>query len=535
MAMTNSAVEATAIGTLRSGFQPMGVFLFAALVLGSIPVFWIGFVSLANAWSTPQYSHGPIIPLVSLYLFLRELRRSPVEFDPDAVRWPGVAVIVVALAIAGVGNMMRVPDIVTYAFIIWVGGIVLTVFGWHRGIRHQLPVIHLVFMLPLPQVLYWKLQIFLQFVSSQLGVWFVSLAGVPVYLEGNVIDLGVYKLQVAEACAGLRYLFPILSFSYLFAILYRGPLWHKIVLLLTAAPLTVLMNSVRIGIVGILVNSYGIDQAEGFLHLFEGWVIFLIVVAMLFLLAIALQRLTPNPLPLSEAVDLNFEGFGPILMRVVTVRATIPLLAAAFVTTAVSAAWQLLPAAEAPKLARQELLVFPREIDGWQAFTKKLEPDIARVLAADDYLNAFYQSPDEKTLVSFFVAYYAKQTEGQGIHSPQVCLPGGGWEIFTFEEVPVDMTDVGYGKFNANRAVIQKGLSKQLVFYWFEGRGKRIANDVRAKISVLKDSLTIGRTDGALVRYVSPIGPGETEADAEKRILGFMKSTLRYLPEYVPL
>jgi hypothetical protein len=61
--------------------------------------------------------------------------------------------------------------------------------------------------------------------------WFVSLMGVPVFLEGNVINLGVYKLQVAEACSGLRYLFPILSFSYLFAILYRGPMWHKAVLL----------------------------------------------------------------------------------------------------------------------------------------------------------------------------------------------------------------------------------------------------------------------------------------------------------------
>jgi exosortase/archaeosortase family protein len=68
---------------------------------------------------------------------------------------------------------------------------------------------------------------------------------------------------VAEACAGLRYLFPILSFTYLFAILYRGPMWHKAVLFLLAAPLTVLMNSFRIGMIGVLVNQYGIEHAEG--------------------------------------------------------------------------------------------------------------------------------------------------------------------------------------------------------------------------------------------------------------------------------
>ena len=125
-------------------------------------------------------------------------------------------------------------------------------------------------MLPLPQVLYWKLSIFLQGVSSVIGVWFVQLAGIPVFLDGNVIDLGVYKLQVAEACSGLRYLFPILSFSYLFSILYRGPIWHKAVLLLSAAPLTVLMNSVRIGVIGILVNQLRDRAGRGLPALLRG-------------------------------------------------------------------------------------------------------------------------------------------------------------------------------------------------------------------------------------------------------------------------
>ncbi|MGB3314421.1 MAG: VPLPA-CTERM-specific exosortase XrtD, partial [Albidovulum sp.] len=434
---------------------------------------------------------------------------------------------------AALGNLIRVPDIVTYAMIIWVGGVVLTIFGWDRGRQHQLPVIHLVFMLPLPQILYWKLTIFLQWVSSALGVWFVSLMGVAVYLEGNVIDLGVYKLQVAEACSGLRYLFPILSFSYLFAILYRGPLWHKIVLLISAAPLTVLMNSIRIGVIGVLVDRYGIEQAEGFLHFFEGWVIFLICILILFAMAIGLQRLTPDPKPLSEAIDLDFEGFGAILTRVFAIRATPALALAAILTAAASLAWNTLPAPPATAVARDPLLLFPRQIDDWQSFTVALEPKVEKVLAADDYLNAFYQRPGGD-IVSFFVAYYDKQTEGQGIHSPEVCLPTGGWEVFSFTETPVDMTDVGYGHFTAVRAVIQKGLEKQLVYYWFEGRGKRLSNDVRAKLSVLTDSLTLGRTDGALVRYVTPIGPGETEAVAEERLLGFMAESLPTLPRFVP-
>lgn len=274
--------------------NPLGLLWFTTLVLVAIPVFWLGMTSLGQAWITPVYSHGPLIPLISLYLFLRELRYAPpLDTTAPVNRVPGIWVILLSLAFGIFGNLVKIPDLVTYALIIWVGGVVLTCMGWNRGKKHQLPVLHLIFMLPLPQFIYWKMTIILQLISSELGVWFIKLAGVPVFLEGNVIDLGVYKLQVAEACSGLQYLFPILSFSYLFSILYRGPFWHKVVMFLMAAPLTIFMNSFRIGVIGVLVNSYGIGQAEGFLHFFEGWVIFGSCIALLFVTAVLLQRLTP--------------------------------------------------------------------------------------------------------------------------------------------------------------------------------------------------------------------------------------------------
>ena len=117
-------------------------------------------------------------------------------------------------------------------------------------------------------------------------------------------------LQVAEACSGLRYLFPIMSFTYVFAVLYRGPLWQKLVLLALAVPVAVMMNAVRIGIIGILVDRYGVAQAEGFLHVFEGWVVFLSCIAILFGLVKAMQWLVGDRRPLGEALDLDFSGLG---------------------------------------------------------------------------------------------------------------------------------------------------------------------------------------------------------------------------------
>lgn len=499
------------------------------------PVYWIGFESLVNAWLTPEYSHGPLIPIISAYLFLRELRSDPAPASTVTLnRVPGITLVIFALVFGVFGNLIRIPDVVTYAFILWVSGIVLIVMGWERGKKHQLPVLHLIFMLPLPQFIFWKMTIFLQLVSSNIGVWLIELMNIPVFLEGNVIDLGVYKLQVAEACSGLRYLFPILSFSYLFSILYKGPFWHKAVLFLMAAPLTILMNSFRIGMIGVLVNSYGISHAEGFLHFFEGWVIFGACIAMLFLTAIILQRLTSNPTPLSDTIDFDIAGLGDEARRITTLAPSRELSFLAAVTVMIGAAFILTPERPVQTIDRERFSSFPRDIGDWTGTLQILNPEIEKVLGATDYIDATFFAESEQSHVNMFSAWYEKQTEGSGIHSPEVCLPVGGWEIFSLTQQIVHLPTTPYGSFAVNRAVIQKGLSKQLVYYWFEQRGKRQTNDYAAKIGVVWDSLIIGRSDGAIVRFVTPIADHETEADAELRMLRLMELILQKLPKHVP-
>jgi exosortase D (VPLPA-CTERM-specific) len=515
--------------------NPLGLAWFTLLIVSAMPIFWLGFVSLAVSWATPEYSYGPLIPLISLYLLLRELRRAPPALPGSlANRVPGIAVIAFALIFGILGNLVRIPDVVTYAFIIWVMGVVLVGFGWAKGKTHWAPVLHLIFMLPLPQFMFWKLTIFLQLVSSNLGVWFVDLMGVPVFLEGNVIDLGIYKLQVAEACSGLRYLFPILSFSYLFGILYRGPFWHKAVLFLMAAPLTVFMNSLRIGIIGVLVNAYGIGQAEGFLHFFEGWVIFGCCIVILFGMAIGLQQLTANPLPFRDAIDLDFDGFGAQAARLLNIGVSRGMIIAALLTTIIATAFVLTPPRERVDPLRDGFSSFPLDIGNWSGSVSSLDPDTARVLGASDYINATYAAPGEAAYVNFFAAWYQKQTEGSGLHSPAVCLPVGGWEVSSIDPTLISLPGTVYGDFYVNRAVIQKGLSKQLVYYWFEQRGKRMTNDYLAKISVVWDSLTMGRSDGAMIRFVTPIGDEETVADADARMQRLMAVVLLKLPRFVP-
>ena len=281
-------------------FLTPGVALLALSIVAAGVFFRDGFAALFTAWQLPEYSHGPLIPVLSGLLFLRQLKDVPANPGPVTDRWPGVAVLVLAVLLGMLGKLSNIDDLVAYALILWVGATILVSFGWSTGKQFWPGVVHLVYMLPLPGVLYFKISTTLQAVSSEMGVWMLRLIDVPVFLDGNIIDLGILKLHVAEACSGLRYLFPIMSFSYVFACLYRGPTWHKAVLLLAAVPITVVMNSVRIAFGGWIANRFGVEWLEGFTHFFEGWVIFLICVLLLFALAWAMLLLNPKRMSLDR-------------------------------------------------------------------------------------------------------------------------------------------------------------------------------------------------------------------------------------------
>ena len=518
-----------------SGFVHWGLIWLAIATLAAGAFFYPGLDALLTAWQLPEYSHGPLIPVLSALLFLRQLKEVPPRPGALPDRWPGVIVVMLALAVGLLGRLANISDIVAYATIIWVGGILLISFGWERGKHMWPPVLHLVYMLPLPGVLYYKLSTWLQFVSSELGVWFLKLMAVPVFLEGNVIDLGVTKLHVAEACSGLRYLFPILSFSYIFAVLYRGPMWHKAVLLISAAPITVLMNSVRIAVAGYIVNHWGLDWVEGFTHFFEGWVIFILCVILLFLLAWVLLFFHPQRPGLADALDLETEGLAQQVGRLRLVQPSAAMISAAVMMIAAVLAWQALPERGTGAIARQDFATFPRTVGSWQQAgpAEILDAQVAQTLGADDYHQINLQRPGVAAPVGLFTAWYADQSQG-GVHSPEICLPGSGWEIAWLERTDIAPRLGSETPFQINRAIIQKGESRMMVYYWFEQKGRRVAWDIAAKFYLMVDGITTGRTDGGLVRLTTPIGRGESDAEAEARLLDVLKGVMGPLPRFMP-
>jgi exosortase D (VPLPA-CTERM-specific) len=531
----SSSGTASAFRPSASAFLHWGMFWLIVAVLGALVFFWDGIEALLVAWQLPEYSHGPLIPILSALLFLRQLKGVPETAGPIPTRWPGVAVILCAVALGTLGKLSGIDDVVAYALILWVAGILLVSFGWATGRHLWPPVVHLVYMLPLPGVIYYKMTNWLQFVSSELGVWFLRLLSIPVLLDGNIIDLGVMKLHVAEACSGLRYLFPIMSFSYVFAVLYKGPVWHKAVLLLAAVPITVLMNSVRIALAGVIVNAYGVEWLAGFTHFFEGWVIFIICILMLCGLARLMLVFNRQRMTLTQALDLDTHGLGAQILRLRLVQPSAALISSALLVVALVAAWQVVPERGTQVVSRDSFALFPRQLDGWRQEGPQIAllPEVETVLGADDYLQVNLMNPDADAPVNLFVAWYNDQSKG-GVHSPEICLPGGGWEIAWLERSDIAPAIGSATPFEINRAIIQKGEARMMVYYWFEQKGRRIAWDFEAKYQLLVDGIRTGRTHGALVRLITPIAPGESDAVAEARLRDMVLAAMPVLPRFVP-
>jgi exosortase D (VPLPA-CTERM-specific) len=504
--------------------------LLALTAIAIAIVFGSGLINMQKEWNSGEYSHGYLIPVISIWMVIRnrdELLRAPLEGD-----WWGVPIIAVGLAVAIIGELATLYTIIQYAFLLTLIGFVVITLGW-RGLKILwAPLLYLAFMIPLPDFLYRDLSGRLQLLSSAIGVSLIRALGISVFIEGNVIDLGNYKLQVAEACSGLRYLFPLLSFGFLCAYLFAGRLWQKIVLFLSTIPIAVLMNSVRIAVIGVLTETSGPEAAEGFLHLFEGWVVFILCLLLLFGEAWLILRASGNRKPLADAFGLDLPNGRPLLERIARWLPSLKVYAGVGLLGFACIAIMLMGVRSETVPARASLVQFPLGFGEWRGQSVKLDPDTVRQLRVDDYFNANFVRPGGGDLVNLYIAFYDSQRKGSSVHSPRSCIPAGGWEIESIKTVQID--GLGASSLRANRVTIGRGSLRQVVYYWFDQRGRNLTDEYLVKWYIFRDAIFSNRTDGALIRLVTPLQPWEQEPEADRRLTDMVRVVHSELSSYIP-
>lgn len=505
-----------------------------ALAIGILSVwpFWDGLSVLWDYWvNIPEYSHCLLIPPIAAFLIYQQKDR--LETMVFSGSWWGVALLILGGALLVLGQLGTMYTIVQYAYLLSLYGLVLAFLGWPACRLIVVPLMILLFMVPLPSFLFANLSTTLQLLSSQVGVAIIRLFGISVFLEGNVIDLGSYKLQVADACSGLRYLFPLMTMGFLVAYFYKGATWKRLVLFLSSIPISVIMNSIRVGIIGVTVDNWGTAMAEGFLHEFQGWMIFMASVALMLGEVPLLNRIGRSEGSWRQMFGVEMPATTPAEALVRNRRLPASFVAAAgllliliVVVTVIPRPVEIIP----DRVAFSE---FPMELGRWRGIHQSLDSVYLDQLMMDDYMLADYVDGAGDSM-NFYVSWYNSQRKGQAVHTPRACLPGGGWQIQDLAQRTLPGIAVNGQPLRVNRAIIQLGNQREVIYYWFQQRGRVIDNEFAVKWYLFWDALIRHRTDGAMVRLITVLPTSGTEEAADRRLTEFAALIAPHLDRYVP-
>lgn len=530
----------------RSGWFVAGS-LASALVL--LLVFYDSLASLANTWwSDENYGHGLFVPFIALYLAWE--KKDRIRGCDGQGAWLGFLVIVGGMALFLAGQLATLFVVQHFAFWVVIVGLVMAALGLRGAKILAFPLGLLLATIPLPQFLFQGLSTHLRSISSTLGVTCLQIVGITAFQDGNVIDLGPIQLQVVEACSGLRFLFPLMTLALLCAYFLHDRMWKRIFLFLSSIPIAILLNGFRIGMIGVLVEYWGKGAADGFIHLFEGWIVFLAGVGLLVGEMWLLKRLWPRHQQASSDSTRNKEKASvetpegsmakegkpqePERPRSVS-SSPWAFISGLIIVGSLGLLTTQLEAREERTVPRQTFVDFPLQLGSWEGIARPLEQVYIDALRFEDYLLAdFHRQDDPHSPINLYVAYYQSQRSGQAIHSPQSCIPGDGWLITSVETIPLDPPSPGMEPFFVNEVIIEKGDVQQVVWYWFQQRQRNLTNEYLLKWYLVWDALTQGRTDGALIRFTTPIPSHGDLTLAKARLEEFSQLVHARLDSYVP-
>jgi len=497
-----------------------------------LPVFYGAFFILLFAssyqdmvkwWDTSDYNYCYLVPVIAGYLLWE--RRSALRL-PSSPSWAGMLVVAMGLFLYLLGELGGHLFSINLSSWILLFGLLWLHFGWSKLRAIVFPVCMLGAMIPLPSVVNTTLTSGLKLISSKFGVMILQASGVAVFQDGNVIDLGFTRMEVVEACSGLRYFFPLILVAILLAAHHKARFWQRCLLVLSAVPFSVLTNSLRIAAMGWLYPLMGNGILEGFWHEFLGWLLFMLTIVLLMAemrVLLWLAPMTPvQPLRNYSLAEEPAPGQRP--MAPLTLVALAMLAVTATVTQTINFREQL-------PLVRP-LAEFPMTIGEWQGKTSALEQKFLDVLHLSDYLQADYVNSQGRS-VGVYVGYYESQTKGESTHSPEVCLPGSGW---LFKDSGLTNAPVGPAGAMAEvkRVVMGKNGVQMLMYYWYPQRGRVLSNPFQLKWYTFVDALTKQRTDGALVRLIAIVYENEKPEDAEARLQGFVRQVGPQLNNFLP-
>jgi len=231
-------------------------------------------------WTDPDYGHGFFVPLFSGYILWHERKRwTKTEIKPSNF---GFVVMLGAIGLLLLGSLGAELFTSRFSLLVLLAGMILFLAGWKMLRAVSFPLGYLMWMIPFPVIIYNQITFPLQLIASRLATAGLELAQVPVLRDGNILIMSNYSLEVVEACSGIRSLMTLMALAVAYGYLVSPRRWVRYVLAALMVPIAIVTNAIRIMGAGILARHFGPAAAEGFLHEFSGWAIFLVALVLMF-------------------------------------------------------------------------------------------------------------------------------------------------------------------------------------------------------------------------------------------------------------
>ncbi|NPB08835.1 MAG: exosortase [Thermodesulfobacteria bacterium] len=232
-------------------------------------------------WHDPNYSHGLLLPWISLYFVW--LKREELARERIGSSWWGLLLVLAGLFLFLLGWIAGELFTQRFSFLVVLYGGLVFLLGWPLARKLLFPVGILVFTIPIPYVIYNALTFPLKLFATKMATNLLQMVGISVYRDGNIIVLPSTTLEVVDACSGIRSLISLLAVCTILSYFVKRFVW-KVVLILSAIPVAIGVNVLRIFVTGVLASKYGAAPAEGFFHTFSGLSVFMISLALIFLI-----------------------------------------------------------------------------------------------------------------------------------------------------------------------------------------------------------------------------------------------------------
>jgi exosortase D (VPLPA-CTERM-specific) len=489
--------------------------------------YWHTLVSLFNIWkSNEDYSHGFLIPLITGFLLWR--RKEKLSETPIKTNWWGGLFFFFFLLVSLYGILGSSPSAVQPAIPLVLLSLTLFCLGKEMLKKTAFPLSLLILMIPLPTIVQTMIGVPLKLISTKLAAVLLRIFDIPVFVEGNVIDLGFTQLQVADACSGLRYILSLLTVGVLFAYAFESSRWKRVFLGISIIPIAILTNGLRIGLTGILANRFGPEVAQGFFHGFSGWLIFVFAFACLFMLRFFLNLSFKKP----PAEKILLQKSHPPLKSIESKIKLTPVIVASL-SLLVAGILALTTAALPPLKLIYGMANFPLTFKGWEGKQENLDPEMIALSGAEEAFSGTYTN-NSGDMVSLYIGYRGSPfvESGTFFHSPNVCLPSSGWK--TLSRSRHEIKDVPYfGTITISKMLVEKMGERELVYFWFQTKN-RTAYDVNInRFHLTMHALERDNTHDLFIRVIAPVKPDVTEKESEAKMDQFVRNVMAALLDYL--